>query len=70
MVKHSNQVITLTTINPPEEVQIVGITMDHGLLRTVRTKKGGGGGFIDIQPDLNSFNVMVGLINEKKEIDK
>lgn len=66
---HSNQVITLTTTNPPKTVRIVGITPDHGLLRTVPAEKEGGGGFVDIQPDLNSFDVMAGLIKEKG-IDK
>ncbi|KAF8626706.1 hypothetical protein AX15_004719 [Amanita polypyramis BW_CC] len=62
---HSNQIITLTTNGPLRSVRIVGITLDHGLLRTVPIEKEAGGEFIDLQPDLNSFDVMAGLIKEK-----
>ncbi|KAK2460803.1 hypothetical protein APHAL10511_007273 [Amanita phalloides] len=54
---HSDQVITLTNKTPSRRVRIVGITLDHGLLRTVPAE-GRTGNFIDIQPDLNSFDVM------------
>lgn len=57
--------ITLTTSTPPKTVRIVGITLDHGLLRTVPVE-GMSANFIDIQPDLNSFDVMAGLVKFKR----
>ncbi|KAH9974101.1 hypothetical protein BGW80DRAFT_1437016 [Lactifluus volemus] len=43
---HSDQLVTLTTVNPPVSARIVGITHDHGLLRTIPERTGGiiGGG--------------------------
>ncbi|GBE83557.1 hypothetical protein SCP_0506120 [Sparassis crispa] len=32
---HSDQLVTLTTVNPPMKVRVVGITSDHGMLRTI-----------------------------------
>jgi biotin--protein ligase len=65
----SDQLVTLTTLSPPRAVRIVGITRDHGLLRTLpeRDAWSGGGGteFIDLQPDGNSFDLMAGLIRAK-----
>ncbi|KAF7329723.1 BPL/LPL catalytic domain-containing protein [Mycena kentingensis (nom. inval.)] len=58
---HSDQLVTLTTTSPEQQVRILGITPDHGLLRTV----GAGGAFVDLQPDGNSFDLMAGLINAK-----
>ena len=52
-------------------VRICGITPDHGLLRTLpeRNQPGQPGripeGFIDLQPDGNSFDLMAGLIKVK-----
>ncbi|KAG2041287.1 hypothetical protein BDR03DRAFT_855884 [Suillus americanus] len=60
---HSDQLVTLTNRTPHRSVRIVGITPDHGLLRTVPM---GGGEFIDLQPDGNSFDMMKGLISMKK----
>ncbi|KAG2343479.1 class II aaRS and biotin synthetase [Suillus weaverae] len=60
---HSDQLVTLTNRTPHRSVRIVGITSDHGLLRTVPM---GGGEFIDLQPDGNSFDMMKGLISTKK----
>ncbi|KIK41119.1 hypothetical protein CY34DRAFT_806469 [Suillus luteus UH-Slu-Lm8-n1] len=60
---HSDQLVTLTNRTPHRSVRIVGITPDHGLLRTVPM---GGGEFIDLQPDGNSFDMMKGLISTKK----
>ncbi|KAG1901415.1 class II aaRS and biotin synthetase [Suillus fuscotomentosus] len=60
---HSDQLVTLTNRTPHQSVRIVGITPDHGLLRTVPM---GGGEFIDLQPDGNSFDMMKGLISTKK----
>ncbi|KAG2365283.1 hypothetical protein BDR07DRAFT_1399413 [Suillus spraguei] len=60
---HSDQLVTLTSRTPHRSVRIVGITPDHGLLRTVPM---GGGEFIDLQPDGNSFDMMKGLISMKK----
>ncbi|TFY71787.1 hypothetical protein EVG20_g1215 [Dentipellis fragilis] len=65
---HSDQLVTLTTVTPPRSVRILGITLDHGLLRTIpeRTAWGGGEeGYIDLQPDGNSFDLMAGLIKSK-----
>ncbi|KAG9307968.1 class II aaRS and biotin synthetase [Chiua virens] len=59
---HSGQTVTLTTMTPHFTVRIVGITPDHGLLRTMPL---GGGQFIDLQPDGNSFDMMKGLIKTK-----
>jgi len=58
-----DQLVTLTNRTPHRSVRIVGITPDHGLLRTVPM---GGGEFIDLQPDGNSFDMMKGLISTKK----
>ena len=64
--------MTLTTVTPARKVRIVGITPDHGLLRTLPERDsssawGGGVGveYIDLQPDGNSFDLMAGLIKTK-----
>jgi biotin--protein ligase len=61
--------VTLTTTDPHQKVRIAGITPDHGLLRTVPERTGWGGssdpGFIDLQPDGNSFDLMAGMIKTK-----
>ncbi|KAI0685185.1 hypothetical protein BC835DRAFT_1290884 [Cytidiella melzeri] len=64
---HSDQLVTLTTTTPHKRVRIVGITSDHGLLRTIpeRGDYDGSNGFIDLQPDGNSFDLMAGLIMTK-----
>ncbi|KAL1939447.1 hypothetical protein VTO73DRAFT_10003 [Trametes versicolor] len=68
---HSDQLVTLTTVTPPRKVRIVGITPEHGLLRTLPERDGWGGGggqgveYIDLQPDGNSFDLMAGLIKTK-----
>ncbi|KAF8639135.1 hypothetical protein AX17_001625 [Amanita inopinata Kibby_2008] len=64
---HSDQLVTLTATTPPSLVRIAGITLDHGLLRTVSADKGqlSEGQFIDLQPDGNSFDLMTGLIKTK-----
>ncbi|KAJ3781552.1 class II aaRS and biotin synthetase [Lentinula aff. detonsa] len=69
---HSDQLVRLTTVDPPMMVRICGITPDHGLLRTLpeRNQPGHPGraiqeGFIDLQPDGNSFDLMAGLIKVK-----
>jgi len=64
----SDQLIKLATVNPAKYVRIAGITADHGLLRTVPERRGwssGDEGFIDLQPDGNSFDLMAGLIKSK-----
>jgi biotin--protein ligase len=64
----SDQLVTLTTTTPPKAVRITGITPDHGLLRTTPERTGwpsGDEGFIDLQPDGNSFDIMAGLIKSK-----
>ncbi|KAG7095764.1 hypothetical protein E1B28_006469 [Marasmius oreades] len=65
---HSDQLVHLTTVSPPTQARICGITLDHGLLRTLPERTGwstGHGGFIDLQPDGNSFDLMAGLIKTK-----
>lgn len=72
--KRSDQLVTLTTVDPPVPVRIVGITHDHGLLRTIPERTGWGRSvrhgaddeYIDLQPDGNSFDIMAGLIKAKK----
>ncbi|KAI9508257.1 class II aaRS and biotin synthetase [Russula earlei] len=70
---HSDQLVTLTTVDPPVPVRIIGITHDHGLLRTIpertgwsKTMQRGTDEYIDLQPDGNSFDIMMGLIKAKK----
>ncbi|KAM5531359.1 hypothetical protein V8D89_014952, partial [Ganoderma adspersum] len=54
---HSDQEVTLTTVTPPRKVRIVGITPDHGLLRTAaELGRYGNVEYIDLQPDGNSFD--------------
>jgi biotin--protein ligase len=58
----------LTTVTPPLPVRIVGITSDHGLLRTLPEQGGwsrAGANYVDLQPDGNSFDLMSGLIKTK-----
>ncbi|PIL29234.1 hypothetical protein GSI_09283 [Ganoderma sinense ZZ0214-1] len=63
---HSDQEVTLTTVTPPRKVRIVGITPDHGLLRTLpEPGRGGSMEYIDLQPDGNSFDLLAGLIKTK-----
>ncbi len=69
---NSDQLVTLTTTDSPTRVRIIGITTDHGLLRTVPER---GSAFepvarwqpeyIDLQPDGNSFDLMARLIRVK-----
>ena len=62
------QVVTLTTVTPPMRVRILGITEDYGLLRTVPEDAGWGvgpDGYVDLQPDGNSFDIMAGMIKTK-----
>jgi biotin--protein ligase len=66
--------VTLTTVEPPRPVRIVGITHDYGLLRTLPERTGWSKSwshgaeddYIDLQPDGNSFDIMTGLIKAKK----
>ncbi|KAH7911490.1 class II aaRS and biotin synthetase [Hygrophoropsis aurantiaca] len=66
---HSDQLVTLTTTTPQTDVRIVGITSDHGLLRTVpvvqEPNSRASPNYIDLQPDGNSFDMMKGLIKAK-----
>jgi biotin--protein ligase len=70
----SDQLVTLTTVEPPRPVRIVGITHDYGLLRTLPERTGWSKSwshgaeddYIDLQPDGNSFDIMTGLIKAKK----
>lgn len=66
-----DQRVTLTTTSPPIPVRIVGITPDHGLLRTARDETGqpqrwAQPDYIDLQPDGNSFDMLSGLIRAKR----
>lgn len=71
---HQDQRVTIQESG--KLVRIVGITPDHGMLRTVevdtdrqgREVYGGGGGtprFVDLQPDSNRFNMLEGLLMVK-----
>ncbi|KAF8812826.1 hypothetical protein BYT27DRAFT_7085987 [Phlegmacium glaucopus] len=67
---HSDQLVTLTTTIPHRQVRIIGITEDHGLLRTIPERNGLGRyastvEYIDLQPDGNSFDLMANLIKSK-----
>ncbi|KAJ6613606.1 class II aaRS and biotin synthetase [Mycena sp. CBHHK59/15] len=66
---HSDQLAKLTTTTPHQMVRITGITPDHGLLRTLPERRGwpsgSSEGFIDLQPDGNSFDLMAGMIKSK-----
>jgi biotin--protein ligase len=63
-----DQLVTVETVTPPVKVRIMGITSDHGLLRTIPEGKqtGFGPSYIDLQPDGNSFDMMAGLIKTKR----
>jgi hypothetical protein len=67
-----DQVVTLTTTTPHRQVRVVGITKDHGLLRTFPEWSGTGRfgstvEYIDLQPDGNSFDLMANLIKSKTQ---
>jgi hypothetical protein len=50
------------------KVRILGITQNHGLLRTVPENAGWSVGekdYVDLQPDGNSFDIMAGMIKAK-----
>lgn len=77
--RYSDQLVTLTTTTIPTSVRITGITLDHGLLRTVPERKSltnpyfssssgreGQEEYIDLQPDGNSFDLMAGMIKAKQ----
>ncbi|KAI5478128.1 hypothetical protein MNV49_005392 [Pseudohyphozyma bogoriensis] len=69
---HQNQRVTIQSTS--QVVKIIGITPDHGLLRTVVVDMdrygnevfgGGGGGqqkFVDLQPDGNGFDMIQNLL--------
>lgn len=59
--------VVLETVKPPIPVRIIGITSDHGLLRTVPIAEEWSAhpSYIDLQPDGNSFDLMSGLIKTK-----
>ena len=70
---HSDQQMMLTTVTPPVPVRIRGITLDHGLLRTVLERPKDTSfdpwseeEFVDLQPDGNSFDLMKGMIKTKR----
>lgn len=53
----------------------MGITSDHGLLRTVKVHLdsrgnevfgGPQGAYVDLQPDSNSFDMLAGLVKVKR----
>ncbi|KAK4048390.1 biotin holocarboxylase synthetase [Microbotryomycetes sp. JL221] len=68
---HSNQRVTIEATR--QLVEIVGITPDHGLLRTAPidinsfgNERRSSGQFIDLQPDGNSFDMLKGLLSIKR----
>jgi len=74
LLARRDQLVTLTTTTPHTAVRIVGITHDHGLLRTTADRPGlmseyernsWRSDYIDLQPDGNSFDIMAGLIKAK-----
>jgi len=64
---HSDQLVTLTTVTPPIQVRLQGITPEHGLLRTVPEdpRVARSQPYVDLQPDGNSFDMLTGLIQVK-----
>ncbi|KAL9546035.1 hypothetical protein PS6_007870 [Mucor atramentarius] len=60
---HSNAVVTLTTYNN-EQVQIIGITSDFGMLQVKSLEKKDK--LYGLLPDGNSFDMMKGLLIQKK----
>ena len=66
-VHRSDQLVTLTAVTPPMQVRLVGITPDHGLLRTVPEdpRVARSQPYVDLQPDGNSFDMLTGLIQVK-----
>ncbi|KWU43034.1 class II aaRS and biotin synthetase [Rhodotorula sp. JG-1b] len=70
---HQDQIVTLDERG--QRVRIVGITPDHGLLRTVpvdsypseygRDSLSAGPSYIDLQPDGNRFDILKGLISSR-----
>ncbi|KAF9904260.1 biotin holocarboxylase synthetase [Lobosporangium transversale] len=66
---HSDAIVTLTTLSPHKRVRIKGITLDFGLLRTVKVDDQGrdipGEKEYHLQPDGNSFDMLKGLISQK-----
>ncbi|KAF8316761.1 class II aaRS and biotin synthetase [Clavulina sp. PMI_390] len=71
---HSDQLVSLTTVSPPIQVRLTGITSDYGMLRAVRAynpsqapaQRYGQPEIIDLQPDGNSFDMFEGMIKLKK----
>jgi len=59
---HSDKEATVTSVTPNLHVRILGITPDHGLLRAVDEATGA---FVDLRSDMNSFDMMAGLIKAK-----
>ncbi|KAF9436348.1 biotin holocarboxylase synthetase [Entomortierella beljakovae] len=62
-------IVTLTTISPNKRVRIKGVTPDYGLLRTVAVDDQGRDVPSEeyrLQPDGNSFDMLKGLISQKK----
>lgn len=59
----SNAIVTLTTHNN-EQVQIVGITSDFGMLQVKSLEKRDK--LYGLLPDGNSFDMMKGLLIQKK----
>lgn len=60
---HKNQIVRIeTSLDEIQEARIVGIN-EFGLLRAIPTR---GGSEIQLLPDGNSFDMMIGLISAKK----
>lgn len=59
--------MTLATVTPPIQVRLIGLTPEHGLLRTVPEdpQVARNHPYVDLQPDGNSFDFLTGLIQVK-----
>lgn len=69
MMEARHQIVNLEESG--ETVRILGLTLDHGLLRTKRVVMNASGDWIedgtviDLQPNSNSFDMLSGLIKTK-----
>lgn len=62
---HSDKVVTIQESG--QQVRIVGLTPEYGLLRTVSVDSPAGAPqYIDLEPDGNSFDMMQGLLKVKR----
>lgn len=64
---HSNQIVTLDSIDGAPRARIIGITPDWAYLRAEEIDEldRGTGRMHDLQPDGNSFDFFKGLVKRK-----